>query len=57
MPNTPTVQSLLGTAAALGTLQELGRVWRASRGVHALEDGRLAEPMRREGMVESGEPR
>ena len=46
VPNTPNVQS------ALGALQELGLVWRASRGVYALEDDRLAGLMRREDMID-----
>ena len=46
VPNTPNVQS------ALGARQGLGLVWRASRGVYALEDDRLAELMRREGMID-----
>ncbi len=45
VPNTPNVQS------ALGALQEAGLVWRAGRGVYAIEDERLVALMRREGMV------
>ena len=45
VPNTPNVQ------AALQALQERGLVWRASRGVYAIEDERYVELMRREGMI------
>lgn len=45
VPNDANVQS------ALGSLQKRGLAWRAARGVYALEDARLAELMRAEGLI------
>jgi len=46
LPNDTNVQS------ALASLQKRGLVWRAERGVYALEDSRLAELMRLDDMIE-----
>lgn len=42
----------LNQQGALGAPKEQGLVRRASRGVHALEDSRPAEPMRAHGMLD-----
>ena len=46
VPNDTNVQS------TLASLQKRGLVWRAARGVYALEDSRLATLMRLDGMIQ-----
>ena len=46
LPNDTNVQS------ALASLQKRGLVWRAARGVYALEDSRLATLMQLDGMIQ-----
>lgn len=50
--NSGIVPSTTNVQAALESLKQRGLVWRASRGVYALEDAPLAELMRAEGMID-----
>ena len=51
-PESDLVPGDANVQSALGSLQRRGLVWRAARGVYALEDARLVALMRAEGMLD-----
>ncbi len=51
-PDTSLVPNDTNVQSALASLQKRGLIWRAERGVYALEDSRLVQIMRAEGMIE-----
>ena len=50
-PDSELVPSDANVQSALGSLQRRGLVWRAARGVYALEDSRVADLMREAGLI------
>jgi hypothetical protein len=52
-PNAQPVADVSNVQQALGALQEKSLVWRAARGVYALEDGSLAEIMAAAGLLDA----
>ena len=51
-PEDPIVPNGSNVQSALASLTKRGLVWSGDRGVYALEEARLAELMRAEGMIE-----